>query len=642
MCGIVGINHSDKRVVRKMAFAISHRGPDQDGIFVDDHVSLGHRRLSIIDLSERGKQPMHNENEDVWIVFNGEIYNHEGIREVLEKKGHKYASNTDTETIIHGYEEYGSAIVEKLNGDFAFCIYDSIKKRLFLARDRIGVKPLYYYYDPKKKLFGFASEIKALLEHPAVNRSVNSDALRQFLQYRYIFSAQTILKNIYRLPPAHILIFDLQNKTFVIKRYWNVDTSAKNILNVSEAEHVARYKNLLIKSTERRLMSDVPLGAYLSGGLDSSSVVASLAHVKKQLQDNDPIRTFSIGFSEGVNELPYARTVAEHFHTSHTEIMIESDATKLLPQIVYHMDEPLADPAEIPVFVLSQHTKKNGVTVILTGDGGDETLAGYEQAKFITFVQPLCFIPSPIRQMGVRFALNILSLSVKNKLFKYASKFGDAATERAVELMKDVSSLSHTYKSITALFTDNELNALSANPVSAQDYLSPYLPPKSHPLLNRILALELRTLLPENMLMKSDKMTMAWAIEGRVPLLDHELVEYTYKMPSHMKLHGVTEKYVLKKAVQPWLPKSILHRKKQRFYVPIDNWLQKDLSGMMDKLLDPNIINVQGYFVPEAIEKIKSKYEHAPLYYARQLWTLLSFQLWHAIFIEQRKLKELI
>lgn len=637
MCGITGMTLPDKNILRKMTATLIHRGPDSSGFFFDEKIGLGHRRLSIIDLSKKGKQPMRNEKEDMWITYNGEVYNHAELRTPLEKKRHHYESNTDTETIIHGYEEYGTEILQKINGDFAFCIYDINKQLLFLARDRIGVKPLYYYH--QKGLFLFASEIKALLEHPAVPRIVNKNALRQFLTYRYVFSAETMFKNIYRLPAAHYILYDIKKKTINIQKYWDVNSSAKNIIKAPDSFHIQKYRELLLTSTERRLMSDVPLGAYLSGGIDSSSIVAALTQVKKKHGDNDPLRTFSIGFTEGINELPYAKAVAEHAGTEHTEIMMESNTARLLPQIVYQMDEPLADPAELPVFILSRETKKQGVTVILTGDGGDETLAGYEQAKFIKTAHYFRTVPSQIRKLAVRCGMKILPDTVKDRLFKYASKLGPVAVERATALASNVSSVSEMYKNITALFSNAELQELAG--LEPRDELSNFLPPRTHPLINRILHLELKTLLPENMLMKSDKMTMAWGIEGRVPLLDHELVEYTFKMPPNLKLRGFNEKYALKKAVQEWLPKKVLQRKKQRFYVPIDEWLKKDLSEMADTLLSPDILKRQGFFSPNAVAKIRERYNHAPLYYARQLWTLLNFQLWHAIFIEKKSLKEI-
>ncbi|MBI4148111.1 hypothetical protein HY490_02365, partial [Candidatus Woesearchaeota archaeon] len=313
-----------------------------------------------------------------------------------------------------------------------------------------------------------------------------------------------------------------------------------------------------------------------------------------------------------------------------------------LPNIVYHMDEPVADPAQLPVYVLSRETKKNGATVILTGDGGDETLAGYEQVKFITYAQPFRIVPRALRVAGVKTVMAVLPPFVKDKLFKYASKLGDVATQRAVSMMHDVQSVSHMYKAITGLFSDEEIRQLSTQQLPETDHVAPYLPPASHNVINRILTFETKALLPEHMLMKSDKMSMAWAIEGRVPLLDHELVEYTFRMPAHLKLHGTTEKYVLKKAMQPFLPKKILQRGKQRFYVPIDLWLKRDLSAMTDTLLDPSLLHRQGFFNPTAVQKIKDNYNHAPLYYARQLWTLLTFQTWHAMFVEGRKANELM
>ncbi|MFH1439615.1 MAG: asparagine synthase (glutamine-hydrolyzing), partial [Candidatus Woesearchaeota archaeon] len=362
MCGICGFNSENKELIRKMAAVIKYRGPDQSGFYLDANISLGHRRLSIIDLSKKGKQPMFNEDGSICIVYNGEVYNFKELRGDLERKGHKFYSNTDTEVIIHAYEEYGKKCVEYFNGMFAFAIYDSIKKEIFISRDRIGIKPLYYYIKDNK--FAFASEIKSILEDKQIKRDVNLDALNKFITFRYIPEGETIFKNIYRLLSGHCISYDLKKNKIRIQKYWDLDISNKNILNKSEYYFKKRIRELLKDSVRKRLISDVPLGVYLSGGLDSSSVLAMM----RDLNHNDKIKTFSVGFEHDVigNELKYAKKVSEYFKTDHKEFLIKSDVIKLLPKIIQHLDEPMSDPATIPNYVLSENAKKD-VTVVLTG-----------------------------------------------------------------------------------------------------------------------------------------------------------------------------------------------------------------------------------------------------------------------------------
>ena len=644
MCGITGITANDKKLIKQMSDSIKHRGPDQKGIYTDRNISLGHQRLSIIDLSKKGRQPMCNEDSTVWITFNGEIYNYLDLKPGLETKGHKFASETDTEVIIHAYEEYGEQCVEKLWGDFAFAIYDSNNKKLFLARDRIGVKPLYYHYDSHTKQFSFASEIKAILANNQVKRHINQNALRQYLTYRYIFGRHTIFNNINRLLPGECLTFNLKTKEMCARKYWDVNPTNKTIVNKSEAYYKKQFLTLYEDSVKKRLMSDVPLGVYLSGGIDSSSIVAIMHHIKKQNLTIGDIKTFSIGFDANKDELPYSRIVSDYFNTHHHEFIIDADAVKELPNIIWHCDEPLADPALIPNYFLSQEAKQH-VTVVLTGDGGDETFAGYEQAKFMLLADKINRIPAAttLTKIGLRTAPTMLL----KKIFKYSEGIGKQGRERAIELFSKIENKSQAYTAITGLFDDKEFNKLTLPPFSLTQSPVPiiqqeYFTMPQTALLNKILYFELKTLLPENMLMKSDKMTMTHAIEARVPLLDHRITELSYQIPPYLKLNGWREKYILKQSMSEKLPNKITQRKKQRFYVPIDHWIQDDLQPIVDTLLSPATLIRQGYFDPNYVKKILAKYNTAPLFYARQLWTLLTFQIWNAEYIDGIKPEKIL
>ncbi len=645
MCGITGITTNDKQLIKDMSKSILHRGPDQSGIYTDKHVSLGHQRLSIIDLSEKGKQPMSNENYTVWITFNGEIYNYLDLKPELEQKGHQFKSETDTEVIVHLYEEYGEQCVEKLWGDFAFAIYDAKKKKIFLARDRIGVKPLYYHYDKQRKEFSFASEIKALLANNNINREINQSALRQYLTYRYVFDKNTIFNNIYRILPGECLTFDIKTNTTTTRKYWDVNPSNKTIVKKPEAYYKNKFLEIYEDSVKRRLMSDVPLGVYLSGGIDSSSIITMMHALKQKNPAIGDIKTFSIGFDAEQSELPYSREVSEYFNTNHHEFIIDAqDSVKELPKIIWHCDEPLADPALIPNYFLSQEAKQH-VTVVLTGDGGDETFAGYEQAKFMMLANKINKIPfaTTIAKMGLRTT----PTKKKKKIFKYSEGIGKQGRERAIELFSHKNNESTKYTAITGLFDDKEFNQLTLPPFSLTQSVTPqiqqeYFIKKQTNLLNKILYFELKTLLPENMLMKSDKMTMTHAIEARVPLLDHRITELSYQMPTKLKLNGLKEKYILKKSMQDKLPASITQRKKQRFYVPIDHWIRDDLQPIIDTLLSTNTLKQQGYFDPAYVQKIMTNYKKAPLFYARQLWTLITFQIWHAEYIDGIKPQKIL
>nr|MCK4930434.1 asparagine synthase (glutamine-hydrolyzing) [Nanoarchaeota archaeon] len=389
MCGIVGFNWEDKSLAKRMADAITHRGPDDSAFFTDKGLSLGMRRLSIIDLT-KGIYPLTNENKDVFLIFNGEIYNFQKLRTMLEEKGHRFKTNTDGEVMVHAYEEYKENFLKLLNGMFAVCLYDSKTQELILARDRVGIKPLYYYFN--KGNLVFASEIKSILELNSIKREINIKTLNSYFALRYNPSYETLFKGINKLMPGHFIKFDLRDKSMVISKYWDINLEKQSNKSVGFCKK--KLFNLLKDSVKKRLISDVPLGAYLSGGLDSSAIVLMMSLIRKEEKSNAPIRTYSVGFTHGekVNETVYANQISELFGTKHQELLIEPDVVKLLPKIVWHCDEPMADPALIPVYLLSEAAKKTS-TVILTGDGGDEMLAGYDQYRILKGVYATSKIP---------------------------------------------------------------------------------------------------------------------------------------------------------------------------------------------------------------------------------------------------------
>jgi asparagine synthase (glutamine-hydrolysing) len=622
MCGICGfLGFEDKHLLNRMCSVIRHRGPDDHGIYIDRNVCLGSRRLSVIDLVG-GKQPIHNEDESVWIVYNGEIYNFKSIKKDLEGK-HKFYTNTDTEVILHAYEEYGMSCIKKFNGMFAFAIWDSNKKRLFLARDRLGVKPLYYAFVEKK--FLFASEIKAILEYP-IERRVDYNALQDFLTFRIAIDDRTMFSGIKKLLPGHMMIYE--KGRFVIRKYWDLKMKA---LEIDEKKCIEEVKRILKDSVRLRLISDVPLGVYLSGGIDSSIVTGLM----NQLESN--VKTFSVGFGEKEDEVKYARIVSEHFSTDHHEIIVEPDTMKLLPKIVWHMDEPMADPATIPTYILSEFAKKK-CTVVLTGEGGDEEFGGYEQYKFMLLSQ---FYEKHLSKItGRKMPSLIVRASPKkilNSFFSYTSSLGKEGMNRFSKFILS-KSLGEKYLNIVSIFSEEEKKELcKASPkTNLIKRINKYF--QTSDLLNEMIYLDHKTSLPNNLLMKVDKMAMAFSVEARVPFLDYLLVEYAATIPSNLKIRFLKEKYILRKIAKDFLPKIITRRKKQRFFVPIDRWIERDAIA---KILSEENIREGGYFNYNYIVKIMEGFDESKLYYSRQLWNLLTFEIWHKIFIEREKVSSM-
>jgi len=556
MCGIVGIfGFTDKHLLFQMNNMIKHRGPDDYGYYIDDKICLGNRRLSIIDL-KKGKQPIHNEDKTIWITFNGEIYNFNELKEKIQKN-HKFYTNTDTETILHVYEEFGENFVKYLNGMFSFALWDSNKKTLFLVRDRIGIKPLYYTIIDGYILF--SSEIKSLLQYKELERKIDFQSLYNYLSFRYVPGNKTILENIYRLEPGCMLICKLKKEKIEIKkkRYWSLNFDVKH--NTKEF-YINKIRKMLQTSVEMRLISDVKLGAYLSGGIDSSSVVAFMAKSLK-----DPVKTFTVGFGEETDELKYAKIISETFGTDHKELVVEvKNVPKELKNIVWYLDEPVADPAAIPTYFMSKVTKRY-VTVLLTGEGADEQFAGYYQRYSL---------------MSKKF------LPFKKLIYKrLVSTFTERSKRHAIKLKNLKTFKTHI------------------------DFIKAEMPTYKF---------EMTDWLPNDLLLKVDRMTMAHSLEARVPYLDHNFVQFNLSIPMRFKIRKGTEKYILKEALKDILPKSIIERRKHSFSVPLSKWFKKE------NLLEP-LYNSE-FFKKEYIEKIKNKKP-------RQLYSMLIFELWYRIFI---------
>jgi len=620
MCGITGIAWDDRQLVRRMSAQVRHRGPDGSGTFNDRHCSLGHQRLAIIDLSERGKQPMTGCDDAVWVTFNGEIYNWKELRAKLEDAGHVFFSNADTEVIVHGYEEYGDAICGMLEGDFAFAVYDTVKKRVLLARDKVGVKPLYYAF--VKGRLAFASEIKALLVIPGVQRKVNKAVLDRYFMLRYPFGRETMFDGIFRLLPGEMLAYDCKNRRKTRTKFW---TMAWEPEKKSAGVFAAQLRKALDSAVERQLMSDVPLGAYLSGGIDSASIVALMS------RHADNVKTFSVGFgTEDADELKYARRMSDHLGTDHKEILVEQDTMDLLPGVIWHCDEPIADPAMLPVYALSREAKKD-VTVVLTGDGGDELFAGYEQYKFLRLAQRARKIPG--MSAALRAGLAIIPPAMLTGVFKYAQALGPQGIQRAQQLLQAKTPMEQ-YLAITAIFSaEDRAELLPQVKQTAEKEIGAYF--QGQDALESATRFEFDVQLPENMLMKTDRMSMAHSVEARVPILDSGVLGVAGRIPFPLRLRGRIEKYIFRRAMAPLLPKVTAQRRKQRFYVPIDHWLG-EAQPLIDHMLSPEMMKHK-LFDGYAVQKIREKYKTAPLFYARQLWALLTFQLWYNQFMRGGK-----
>lgn len=630
MCGIAGwINLENKNsrdggeaVLHAMCERMKHRGPDSEGLWTDETVALGMRRLSIIDL-HTGEQPVYSEDKSIVVVMNGELYNFREVRADLEKRGHRFETQTDTEILPHLYEEYGEAMLEHINGMFAFALWDKNKKKLLIARDRFGEKPLYYGLFGGKLLF--ASEPKVLLEYPSVEAEINSDALRQYLSFDYVPAPHSIYKGISKLPAAHFLT--VENGEVKTRRYWNLSWHKNG--NVKPFEKAAdELRELLADAVRMRLVSDVPLGILLSGGVDSSTVAAFA-----QKFSTEKVKTFSIGFEEdSFDESKFARQVANHLKTEHYEDKLSVEkAADLISEIGTWLDEPMSDGSLLPTFLLSRFVRKY-VTVALGGDGGDEIFAGYPMYFGHKVANIYAKIPRFVRNGLIEPVVNNLPVSTKNLSFDYKAKRFVRASHY------DLVTRHHSW--FGSFSIDEQQKVLSKEVLAAtsgdvyRDARNLLKICDATDEIEQMQFLDINFYMAEDILTKVDRASMAVSLETRAPFLDPRVAEFAAALPLEYKLKGSKGKYILKKAVEPLLPKEILQRPKKGFGIPIAEWLKGRLNPLMHDLLDANRLKQQGLFDAAFVQKIIKEHETGAAAHHKQLWTLLVFQLWYDNFLK--------
>ena len=625
MCGIAGfvsrrLRDDSRPVLHRMADAIRHRGPDADGFFLDRFCGLAHRRLSIIDPA-LGAQPMFNEDERLAIVFNGEIYNHAALASPLRARGHIYRTHCDTETILHAYEEYGSGSLEQLRGMFAYAIWDREKKELFCARDRLGIKPFYYYCDAENFVFG--SEIKAILEHPAVATRLEESVLPEYLAFGYGSGEQTLFRGIRKLMPGHSLRISAEHFTPRIERYWELPTEPGR-RRLADREWIEETRARLEQAVESHLMSDVPLGMFLSGGLDSSAVAAIL-----QRKMTSPAKTFAVGYAEQkYSELPWARSVASTIGTDHHEVTVgRTEFFAAIPKLIWHEDEPIAWPSSVSLYFVSRLAAEH-VKVVLTGEGSDECFAGYGRYEYQMMNRRAWsayrFVPEPLRRL-VRAQIassSLLSADLRRKLnHTVLGRTGDS-----LESMY----LANFY----GAFSRQEQESLLAGGADgAYDNFRRFFDQaRALNPLEQMLFADKKTYLLE-LLMKQDQMSMAASIESRVPFLDHEFVEFTSGMPPHLKLHGRTAKYALKEAVKDLLPPEIVHRVKMGFPTPLKTWLHDPESAWLYEFLAERNGFVSQYLDGDAVSNLIQRHRAGAEDATDRIWNLLNLQFWGDVFL---------
>ena len=628
MCGIAGKvapgGRVEQALVEEMCAAIEHRGPDSRGVFVDEGVGLGIQRLRIIDL-ETGDQPIFNEDESVVVVLNGEIYNYRELRADLERAGHRFATKSDTEVIVHLYEDHGERCVEHLRGMFGFALWDRRARRLLLARDRVGKKPLFYSHRDGQLWFG--SEAKAILRDPAIPREVNADAIDSFLQYAYVPHPMSAFSALAKLPPAHTLTWE--DGRVSTRRYWRLSYRAAGV-PTGEEEMRELIRDQLLEATRLRLRSDVPLGAFLSGGIDSAAVVAAMAR-----ESAGQVKTFSIGFDvEEYDETRHARQVAELYDTEHHEFTVAPTAMSVLPRLVWHYGEPFADPSAIPSFHLAEVTRRH-VTVALNGDGGDESFAGYTRYYAHRFAHRLRHLPAPAAR------------AVAELLDRTGAQGSSRRAVRSAWWLSHALQLepADAYAKTMAVFPPDERADLytpefrdslarSGGPSARSFTADAFVGSDGKDVVERLQDVDVHTYLPGGLLVKMDIATMAHSLEVRSPFLDHRLMESAAALPSQAKLDGSATKRILKDALRPWLPESILFREKMGFSVPVDAWFRGELRELpAEVLLDPAALG-RGMFQESAVRGLIDDHRTGRADNGGRIWALLQLELWQRSYVD--------
>ena len=628
MCGIAGFAFTDPRhpvdgeLLGRLTSVLRHRGPDADGFHLGPGVGLGHRRLSIIDLAT-GDQPIYNETRSITVVFNGEIYNFPELARELEARGHSFVTRSDTETIVHAYEEFGLEFVNRLRGMFAFALWDEPSRRLVLARDRVGKKPLYYYADPERLVFG--SEIKALLQDSSIKRRISPEGLSDYFTFGTIPAPGTVFQDIQQIPPAHLLIWERGRAR--LQEYWDVVFGRTGPATPGAASEA--FSALFDEAVGMRMVADVPLGAFLSGGVDSSAVVASMAR-----QSTRPVVTTSVGFAERTHsELEHARTVAQALGTEHHEVLVKPDAIRDLPRLIWHLDQPFADSSALPTYHVSRAARER-VTVALSGDGGDELFAGYQRRYGVHRLEQRLrrLIPGPVRR---RVLAPLARIYPRSDLIPRPLRF-------KLMLSNLGQSFEAAYFSDMSRFLTDEKQALCTPEFLAQArHHDPFAGFARHfervrgaDPLSRVLYVDFKTWLANDILVKVDRMSMACSLEVRSPLLDHKIVEFAASLPPELKFRGSVSKYLLKRHVAARLPAAAVHRRKQGFEPPVATWLRGELREMACDLLFSTRAAQRGYVRPAAVRRIWDAHQSGYRNHASQLWALMVLELWHRQYID--------
>ena len=629
MCGIAGIANANSRgasreILERMNRAIVHRGPDEDGFYVNENIGLAMRRLSIIDLAG-GQQPIYNADKTALIVFNGEIYNFQELRADLEKHGNEFYTNSDTEVILHLYDKHGADCIQFLRGMFALAIWDKRDKSLFVARDRVGKKPLLYSHQQNGDLI-FGSEFQALLQHPSISRDVDYEAIDSYMSYLCVPAPQTAFKQIRKLEPGHWLKW--KDGKIETKRYWLPDFSKK--IKISELEAIEETTRILRESTQLRMISEVPLGAFLSGGVDSSIVVALMAQ-----ESSSPVKTFSIGFEEqDYSELKYARRVAEHIGAEYHEFIVRPNALDVLPTLVEHYGEPYADSSAIPTYYVSKETRKH-VTVALNGDGGDESFAGYERYAAMRIAEAYKRVPAALRKVFVEAPVNLLPTSeLRRSRFRDAKRFLTAANlPRTERYFRWMSTFNRDAK--RDLYTKEFTSSVAGQ--NASHFLDDWFARANGTgTLDATLLTDQMTYLPNDLLVKVDIASMANSLEARSPFLDHNLIEFAASLPESMKMSRFETKSLLKKVAARLVPREVVYRKKMGFGVPVGKWFRGEMKDFVrDVLLSEKSLK-RGIVRPEMIQRYVDEHTSAARDHSFQLWTLLMLELWFQRFIDQQ------
>ena len=629
MCGITGFidfkRETDQGVLEKMTSAMYHRGPDGQGVYLTQaetaQVGLGHRRLSIIDLSTSANQPMHYNG--LHLIFNGEIYNYNEIREQLIVLGHHFTTHSDTEVILHSWQQYGEEAIQHWRGMFSIALYDENTQDLICIRDRAGVKPFYYYWN--NGLFLFGSELKSMILHPRFEKKINTNAVASFLQYGYITHPHSIYQNTFKLPPGHILRFNQHQQDITLKQYWNVyDYYNKPKLTISLPEAINETERILTESFQYRMVADVPVGVFLSGGYDSSCVTALL-----QKNSTDKIKTFTIGMTdEKLNEAPYARQIAQHLGTDHTECYCTpKELLEIIPELPHYYDEPFADSSAIPTTLVSRLARKK-VTVALSADAGDEIFAGYNKYEYLSrYSNRLHSIPKSVKKLA--FAAMEAVPSEKIPYFKNQNHF-----HRRYDTWKNLLNCPSPFELLkisSQAFSQKEIDTLFTVPISelSTAHTSTELRSEFYDPLSYMMAVDYQTYLVDDILQKVDRATMSVSLEGREPFLDQNITEWAARLPSDYKYHQGQKKYILRQIVHKYIPKEIMERPKMGFNIPVQSWLTNELKDMVRENLSEASGTSHGLFNNDEVQKLLNDFFKGRTEKYLKIWYLLMFQMWY-------------